>query len=196
MNCPDRETQVLLLPGYGNSGPTHWQSLWEAENPAFRRVVQDDWMHPVCADWQARLEDAVAQAGAEIVLVAHSLGCLLAAHWSARTNRQIKGALLVAVPDPHGPAFPVDAQGFAPVPRTQLPFPSIVIASTDDPYASIDFARGVAHDWGSEFVDAGAKSHINADSRLGDWNFGRHLLAALTGRSANRVTSSLLHSSH
>lgn len=143
-------------------------------------------MHPVCADWQANLEDAVARAAPDVVLVAHSLGCLLVAHWSARTRRRVGGALLVAAPDPLGAAFPANAQGFAPVPRVRLPFPSIVVASSDDLYAHIDFARTLARDWGSDFLDVGAQGHINADSGLGDWKFGRRLLRCLRiGRTAD-----------
>lgn len=135
-------------------------------------------MHPICADWQARLEETVAQTGPETVLVAHSLGCLLVAHWAMNTRLRIKAALLVAVPNPLGTAFPVNAQGFAPVPCMRLPFSSIVVASNDDPYAHIDFTRALARDWGSDFLDVGAQGHINADSGLGDWKFGRRLLDA------------------
>lgn len=171
-------TPVLVLPGIGDSGPGHWQSLWEARQPSFRRVVQRDWNHPVCVEWAHALEQAVAASGVDTVLVAHSLGCLLTAHWATATDRRVKAALLVAVPDPAGPAFPAEASGFAFV-RLPLPFRSIVVASRDDPYADIAWSRACAAAWGSEFVDIGDAGHINAASGLGEWPQGMDLLRRL-----------------
>ncbi|WP_347260803.1 alpha/beta fold hydrolase [Rudaea sp.] len=179
MNRFRADAGVLLLPGCGDSGPAHWQSLWEAGNPSFRRVVQDDWMHPVRAAWQARLEEAVTQAGPGTVLVAHSLGCLLAAHWAARTRRRVRAALLVAVPDPAGPEFPSAATGFAQPPMRPLPFKSLVVASRDDAYGGVDHARRCADAWGAELIDIGSAGHINACSGLGAWPQGQALLRRL-----------------
>ncbi len=172
--------KILLIPGIGNSGPEHWQSRWQAAHPDYRRVEQRDWDHPVCAEWAGALERAVEAAGAGSVLVAHSLGCLLAAHWLRATRRRVAGALLVAVPDPAGPQFPAEAIGFSPAAGGPLPCPSIVVASRDDPYASIEYARRRAEDWGSGFVDIGRAGHINAASGLGGWSAGHDLLARLT----------------
>lgn len=169
---------VLVLPGIGDSGPAHWQSLWAASDARFRKVAQRDWDRPACAEWSLALERAVAEAGPDTVLVAHSLGCLLAAHWLAGTGQRIKAALLVAVPDPAGPAFPAEAEGFG-VARQALPCRSIVVASRNDPYASIAFSRACASAWGSALVDMGDAGHINAGSGLGDWLPGRALLQGL-----------------
>lgn len=110
---------------------------------------------------------------------------LTTAWWATRYARpaalaKVRGALLVALPDPAGPAFPVDAHGFGPVPHERLPFPTCVVASSDDPYGSLAFARGCAHAWGSAFRDIGPRGHINADSGLGDWPAARGWLDALT----------------
>lgn len=177
-------TNVLILPGYGNSGPEHWQSLWQQAEPDWQRVEQHDWEQPQRADWCAALETAVVACGAGSVLVAHSLGCLLVAHWAQVTRLRVRGALLVAVPDPTLPAFPPQAQGFTPLPRQVLPFPSLLVASRDDPYASLDYARQCAAAWGSEYVDIGAAGHINASSGFGDWPQGRALLRRLLAVSA------------
>jgi len=171
--------QVLLLPGFLNSGPAHWQSRWEDGHPAFRRVMQRDWERPVCADWRAGLERAVRESGPDTVLVAHSLGCLLVPHWAAHTSLRIRAALLVAVPDPAGAGFPPQATGFHGSPQGRLPFRSIVVASTDDPYGSLEFSQRCASGWGSRFVCIGAAGHINADSGLGDWEEGYRLLEGL-----------------
>jgi uncharacterized protein len=171
---------VLILPGIGNSGPKHWQSLWEMANPSFVRVQQRDWDHPVCDEWLDVLEASVAATGADTVLVAHSLGCMLVDHWAATTRLNIRGALLVAPPDPDGPAFPTDAVGFSALPLKPFAFPSIVVASSNDPYGSPDFARSAAAAWGSSLVDIGPAGHINSDSGLGKWPAGLFLLQQLT----------------
>lgn len=173
-------TPVLILPGIGGSGPEHWQSRWEALEPAYRRVEMPDWDRPELEVWLARLDAAVKAAQAAPVIVAHSLGCLAVAHWAARGG-QARAALLVAVPDPAGPLYPDEAASFAAVPSVPLGFPSHVVASKNDPYGGCEFAQRMARAWGSEFTDVGAQGHINADSGLGDWPFGRQLLAGLLG---------------
>ena len=173
-------THVLTLPGIGDSGPQHWQSIWERDDASIRRVRQRDWDRPVCGDWVDALDRAVVEADADVVLVAHSLACLMLAHWVQQTARSVRGALLVAPPDPSGPNFPRDsALGFAPVPMDAFGFASIVVVSQDDPYDSLDFARRCAGAWGSRLVDIGSAGHINADSGLGSWPRGRALLAEL-----------------
>jgi len=172
-------TTALILPGIGNSGPAHWQSLWEAANPSFVRVQQRDWDNPVCEEWLEVLEKSVARFGASAVLVAHSLACLLVAHWAARTQLTVKGALLVAPPDPDGPDFPKEAVGFSPLPGKPITFPSIVVASSNDPYGNLEFAKSCALAWGSRFVGAGAVGHINSSSGLGEWRAGFALFQQL-----------------
>jgi predicted alpha/beta hydrolase family esterase len=124
---------VLILPGIGNSGPEHWQSRWERLFPSFRRVQQRDWETPLCSDWVDTLERAVVDSGPDTVLVAHSMACLLVAHWAAQSDSPIRSALLVAVPDPARPSFPSGARGFAPLPQLRFSFPSVVVASSNDP---------------------------------------------------------------
>lgn len=170
---------VLVLPGIGNSGPQHWQTLWEQSQPDFRRVAQRDWDFPVCAEWVAAIEQAVRQAGPDVVLLAHSLGCLALAHWAAGEHSPIRAALLVAVPDARGNNFPPQAAGFADTPEQAFPFRSTVVASADDPYGSPENAARLARAWGSRFVEIGQCGHINADSGLGAWPAGYALLQEL-----------------
>ena len=91
---------VLILPGWQNSGPAHWQSRWEALH-GYRRVDQHDWMAPRRGDWSARLEEVLLGCNEPAVLVAHSLGCLLTAAWAvhSRNTHRVKAALLVAPGD-------------------------------------------------------------------------------------------------
>lgn len=163
----------VVLPGIGGSGPAHWQTLWEQADPNMRRFAPADWDAPDLEDWIAALDLAVAQAPEPPVLVAHSLACLLVAHWSARSTLPVSGALLVAPPDPAGSAFPEEARGFGYPPESPMRFPSLLIASTNDPYGPLDYARLRAGQWGSRFVEAGALGHINGASGLGDWTWGR-----------------------
>lgn len=176
----------LIVPGYGDSGPAHWQTLWEQADPAWTRVRQRDWEQVDSAEWVAALDAAVRAAGPQSVLVAHSLGCLAVAQWAALTTTPARAALLVAPPDPLGPAFPASIRGFAALPRTRLRLPSLLVYSEDDAYASAAFARGLAADWGSTPVGIGARGHINAASGLGDWPQGRALLAHLLAGPESR----------
>ena len=173
------QAPVLIVPGLGSSGPQHWQSRWQARHPHFVRVAQRNWDAPDCGDWIAVLEQAVFTAGPRAVLVAHSLGCLLVAHWARQTRQTIAAAMLVAVPDPQRPDFPASARGFAPVPRQRLPFRTLVVASSNDPYGSLAHANACASAWVSRLAAIGAVGHINADSDLGDWPAGLAMLDEL-----------------
>jgi hypothetical protein len=171
--------RVLIVPGWGDSGPEHWQSLWEQANPGFRRVVQRDWLYPVCGEWVETLERAIRAAGAPVVLVAHSLGCVAIAHCARGRALPVHAALLVAPPDVERPDFPDVIEGFAPIPRERLPFPSVVVASRDDQFSDFERTRALAAAWGSRLVDAGPLGHVNADAGLGPWPLGESLLGEL-----------------
>lgn len=183
----------LILPGIGDSGPSHWQSLWENRDPRFKRVKQRDWDHPDRAEWVGALARTVAAHPGDMILVAHSLACLMVAHWTQasqpRMRGRVRGALLVAPVDPGSPAFPAEAVGFAPVPLLPLPFPSVVVASTNDPYGSVAYAAKVAQAWGSRCEIAGPKGHLNAGSGLGDWPEGWEILSALARQTGADTAS-------
>ena len=173
--------RVLVIPGWGDSGPEHWQSLWEKAHPDFQRVVQRDWLYPIRHEWVETLAAGIRAAGGPVVLVAHSLGCLAVAHCARDATLPIHGALLVVPPDVERPDFPPTIEGFAPIPRARLPFPSIVVASRDDPFSELARAQALATVWGSRFVDVGAHGHINADAGFGPWPLGERLLDELRG---------------
>jgi len=171
---------VLILPGIGNSGPQHWQSLWEQSNPNFERVQQRDWDHPICDEWAMSLKTAIQKKETlDVVLVAHSLACLVITHWANTQYVPIKAALLVAIPDPMGSNFPKEAVGFSVIPEQPFPSPSIVVASTDDPYGTVEYTSHIAKLWGSDLVNIGNCGHINANSGLSDWTEGYKLLTKL-----------------
>jgi predicted alpha/beta hydrolase family esterase len=172
---------VLTLPGYNNSGPLHWQTRWEKTRSDCRRIEQASWDNPHPHAWAEAIEAAVTATPHPVVLAAHSLGCTAIAHWVTMGGSLagIAGALLVAPCDAGRDSLPAALRRFAPQPLPMLPFRSTVVASSDDPYVSLDRARLFADAWGSAFVDVGPLGHINANSGLGDWAFGQVLLDTL-----------------
>ncbi len=175
---------ILLLPGLNNSGEGHWQTLWEKMLPNAHRVDQDEWDAPSREAWVEQLDTVIKAATTPVILVAHSLGCMLAVWWAQQHGQQahankVKGALLVALPDVEREEFPKDVRGFAPVPQSVLPFKSIVVASADDPWGALPRAQSWAAAWDADFHDIGARGHINSTSGLGDWPQGRVWLEQL-----------------
>jgi len=177
-------TTILLLPGWQNSDAAHWQSRWEALY-GDRRVDQHDWMHPLRGDWSARLEEEVLASAGPVALVAHSLGCILVAAWAAhsRHTEKVRCALLVAPGDLERDDLRQMIPGWSPILRRRLPFPTMLVAASDDPYCDAARARGMASDWGARFIDRGPGGHLNGESGLGDWPEGRALLNDLLNSS-------------
>ena len=182
---------VLTVPGLGGSGSAHWQTLWERDRPDTVRAELGMWNTPHRNSWVTKLDQAIRSAQAPVILAAHSLGCIAVAWWAALSPQPfgwpVAGALLVAPADVDRPGVPDELSGFAPTPRLPLPFPSIVVASTDDPWVSIDRAHSMAADWGSHFVDAGPHGHLNAASGLGHWPDGQELLDRVILAGGNGV---------
>lgn len=169
-------TELITLPGYSGSRPDHWQSLWELANPGIKRFTPESYDPPELENWIAALEQAVSSCQTPPILIAHSLSCLLVAHWATSSQQKIAGAFLVGAPDPDGPKFPEPASSFKQLPTDALPFPSLMIASLDDPYGTIGFQRSLARQWQAELIEVGKLGHINSDSNLGDWPQGFQLL--------------------
>lgn len=180
---------VYLLPGWLNSDPDHWQSEWQRLH-GDTRVDQNDWEWPRRGDWMARLDEVLQQDGRLVeqpaLLVAHSLGCQLVAAWAEHSahTRRVAGALLVAPPDTERDETPPQLHNWRPIRRGRLPFRSIVVASTDDPFCAPERAAGMAADWGAEFVLAGALGHINTATGLGAWPEGREMLRRIADNRA------------
>lgn len=171
--------RILLLPGWQDSGPTHWQSRWEALH-GHQRVQQADWQWPRRGDWMARLEEVLLADARPALLVAHSLGCQLVAAWAAHSphRRRVQAALLVAPPDTDRADMPPQLAGWRGIVRLRLPFAATVVYSTDDPFCSVERAQGMAADWGARAHALGRAGHINGDSGLGDWPAGLAQLQA------------------
>jgi predicted alpha/beta hydrolase family esterase len=170
------DVRVLILPGRGNSGEGHWQTRWEKHNPAYQRVLQQEWQNPELDDWVEALQAIISEAATPVVLVAHSLSVSLVTHWAKRYDGPVKAALLVAPSDVEAPDYPTGTSGFVPIPLQQLPFQTVVVASTDDPKVSLARAQSFAKAWGADLQIAGAQGHLGAASDLGNWPFGKKIL--------------------
>ena len=173
-------TNYLVVPGLGNSGPEHWQTYFESTGENFHRINQHEWDKPICDQWIETIDKKVLEFDlSTVVLVAHSLACTAVAHWAKKYKRQIKGALLVAPSDFEAPQYTFLATGFAPIPLDKIKFKTIVVASADDVWVSLERARLFAENWGSEFVNIGNAGHINVASGHKKWKEGLEILERL-----------------
>ena len=174
------EPTVLIVPGLRDHVDAHWQTLLAVELEGSRRKVKT--VPPMgrtdlgCAARVAAIERAAQAVSGPIVLVAHSGGCVMVAHWAQQTTRAVHGALLATPPDfeqPMPEGYPtieaLAANGWLPVPRQKLPFPSVVAASRDDPLGRYERIEELAGDWGSRVVDLGRVGHLNPASGYGRW---------------------------
>lgn len=186
----DHSPIILTVPGLGGSGPSHWQTLWEQSRPDTHRVELGMWDTPHRNAWVTKLDQAIRQAQAPVVLAAHSLGCLAVAWWAELAGQPfgwpVAGALLVAPADVDRTGAPAELSAFRPAPSKPLPFPSILVASSDDPWIAQARARTLATAWGSLFVDAGPQGHINAASGIGWWEEGQILLDRVLDAASDR----------
>lgn len=175
-------TRFLTVPGLASSGPNHWQTIWETQYPhLFRRVEQVNWDWPEKEEWVEKLQECIAGLTKPAILIAHSLGCITVAHWAQKyTSEYIEAALLVAPADADLSKRLNFVVGFKPIPVVPLPFKSVVVASSNDMYASIERSETFAKNWGSEFINIGKKGHINAVSGLNDWQEGKKILRELS----------------
>jgi len=164
------KTSSLIVAGLHGSEVEHWQSWWQLQDPQAQRVEQDDWHHPQLDTWTARLQQTIASSDSEKVwLVAHSFGCLISVKAALMNSEKIAGLFLVAPADPQ--RFAIAASELA----ATLPVPSLVIASTTDPYLSLEKAKAWSTIWGSQLINLGDVGHINVASGFGAWPQGIEL---------------------
>lgn len=172
------DAEILIVPGYTNSGPDHWQSRWESRIASARRVEQAEWSKPVKEDWVKRLIEEVNAATKPVVLVAHSLGVPTVLHAIPQIQDKIAGAMLVAPPDVANDGIrPKHLMSFGPYPRQKFIFPSITIASRNDPFGTYEHAEDISEAWGAKLYDAGMSGHINTESGHGPWPEGTMVFA-------------------
>lgn len=176
------DVEIVMVPGWSSSGPDHWQSRWQRNLPHAVRVEQDDWYDAQKDQWVGKLIATLATIERPIVVVGHSLGVITIAHAASHVPKDmINGAFLVAPadvenaegwPETEGFTFDIARSGFTPVPLQPLPFPAMLVGSSNDPYCSLDRARFFAESWGAGFIEAGSCGHINVASGQGPWPEG------------------------
>jgi uncharacterized protein len=183
------EADIIIVPGLHDSEPEHWQSRWEARLSNASRIIHPDFGLPSRALWTAAIVEAVNAATRPVVLVAHSIGVAAIAHAAPQLEGKVAGAFLVALSDWNRPeVLPGLTHDFAPLPREPLPFPSMMVASQNDPYCDYDVAGDYANCWGSVLMDAGQSAHINMESGHGPWPEGTMIFARfLSGLKAPEV---------
>ena len=177
---------VVFVPGLRDHVPDHWQTLLQrrlARSACVPRVGKEVLS---CSAWVELLEATIAGVGGPVVLAAHSAGVMITVHWARKFRRTVQGALLATPPDfatPRPAGYPtletLAQNGWTPVPRDPLPFPSVVAASRNDPMGGFPRVAALAADWGSRLVDAGEVGHLNAASGFGEWPEAAGLLHAL-----------------
>ncbi|MFJ2923403.1 RBBP9/YdeN family alpha/beta hydrolase [Streptomyces massasporeus] len=181
---------IVIVPGLRDHVDEHWQTLLAGRLAEAGRTVRT--VPPLTHDGLSRkarvaaLDEVVSRLAGPVVLVAHSAGVITTAHWVQEYRADVRGALLVTPPDfdtplPEGYPAPdvLASNGWTPVPRSALPFPSIVAASSDDPLGGLDRVRALALAWKSGFVELGAVGHLNPASGYGPWPEAEELLREL-----------------
>ena len=173
---------TLFVPGLRDHVADHWQTLMAAQIPGAVTVepIAENRLSRVAR--VAALDAALQAISGDVVLVAHSAGVLMTAFWDLAPSRLIRGALLVTPADVENPlpaGYPtleeLDEGGWLPLPRRYLSFPTILVASRNDPLAQFDRTVELGDSWGSWLHDAGDVGHLNPASGHGPWPEGLEL---------------------
>lgn len=178
------DADILLIPDLGNTGPGHWQRRWEQKMRTSQWVEQNNWKAPLRDTWVDTVEQAVLHATRPVVLVGHSLGVITIVHAAQKlTDTKVCGAFLVTPLDiDENREVPRKALPFANVPTAPLPFPSILVASDNDPYCTTERAGDMANAWGSEFHAAQESGRFDLESGHGPWPDGMMMFMRLMQR--------------
>jgi predicted alpha/beta hydrolase family esterase len=176
-------TTTLIIPGLNSSGAAHWQTWFESQIPDAIRVIQPDWKRANLPEWTSRVRRDISRRAGPILIAAHSFGALAAVQAAEDYRERIVGALLVAPADPE--KFGVTDL----LPDKPLSFPATIVASSNDPWLSIERALALALRWGANLIDLGDAGHINAESGYGPWPVGLALLQQLGEPGAIRSPS-------
>ena len=164
-------TRFLIQPGWQNSGPHHWQTLWEDQlRHAAMRVSQQDWMVPERTAWVAALEQAIRRTSSPVVILAHSIGCM--ATIFAIEAAPVAAIVLVAPADAERSDAPGALHTFTPIPMRPLAVPALLVASDSDPYCTLDRAEAFAQAWKADLEIVPDGGHINAEAGFGPWPDG------------------------
>lgn len=185
---------ILMVPGLRDHVAEHWQTLLQAELPNARSVPPLEHDKLSRAARVAALNAEVAQIDGPVVLVAHSAGVMITAHWAQSHSPQlakVRGALLATpadlerpMPDGYPDIATLDAHGWLPIPRCALPFPAWLAGSRNDPLAAFERVTALASDWHCECIDLGHVGHLNPAAGFGPWPQASVLLSRMLASPA------------
>lgn len=177
---------VLFVPGLRDHVEDHWQTH------AARALPGSVTVEPLTSDRLSRaarvaaLDAALNAITGDVVIAAHSAGCLMVAAWAENATRPIRGALLATpadVENPLPPGYPamddLAAYGWLPITRVALPFTALVVASRNDPLCTFEKASDLAGHWHARLHDAGDVGHLNPPAGFGPWPQAMELIAEL-----------------
>jgi len=178
----------VLVPGFKNSGPEHWQSLWQKHSPHFQRIAQSHWDNPDIDLWVDATRRLLAERNRPAVLIGHSLGALASACLAGEGHPLVAGVMLVAM------ARPARFEAERRVPHQALGVPSVMVASQNDPLMRFSRAEYWSDLWGATLIDVGEAGHINAEAGYGLWwqgldilsDFARTIIAHRSRQGAER----------
>jgi predicted alpha/beta hydrolase family esterase len=171
-----RGATVLFVPGLRDHVEDHWQTHAAAALPGSVTVepLRENGLSRAAR--VAALDAALNAIEGDVIIAAHSAGCLMVAHWGQQPTRKIRAALLATPADvehPLPPGYPsldsLREGGWLPVPGDPLPFPALVVASRNDPLAQFDRVAAFAQSWEAELYDAGEVGHLNPPAGYGPW---------------------------
>jgi predicted alpha/beta hydrolase family esterase len=177
---------VLIIPGLRDHVEEHWQTHLAAKLQKVRTVEPAETNKLNCANRVQRIQAELEKIQGPVILVAHSAGVLMTVHWAFKHQANIQGALLAAPPDlsqkwpeNYPSSETLREEGWDPLPKEKLPFPSIVVASTNDHLASFESVAYLAALWGSDIINAGDVGHLNPASGFGEWPLAEELILKL-----------------
>ena len=177
---------ILIVPGLREHVAEHWQTLLAARLSNVRSVAPLETDKLDCMARVRAIQHELEQIDGPVILVAHSAGVLMVAHWAAHYSRPIKGALLAAPPDldavwpsNYPSSETLRSQGWNPLPQGPLPFRSIVAGSTNDHLASLAAVTRMAEGWGAELLNLGDVGHLNPAAGFGQWQQAEALILEL-----------------
>ncbi|HEX6460239.1 MAG TPA: alpha/beta hydrolase [Thermoleophilaceae bacterium] len=167
----------LILHGWQGSGPQHWQT-WLArrlrergERVSYPELPEPD--TPRLDRWLAALDAELAREARGLVVLCHSLGCVLwLQHARRRDGSRVERVLLVAPPSPSAELPGV--QGFFPLAVepddvARAAGSTEIVAADEDPYCPEGALRLYGEPLGLQVRVIAGAGHLNTDAGYGPW---------------------------
>lgn len=174
------KTIYLLVPGYTNAGPEHWQSYIENKYSNTLRIEQDDWNSP-SELWVEKINNTINSLDSDLILLGHSCGAVAVAQWASKYQVDKVRALILVAPadvESENAIKPIITQ--RPLPTDKILYKSLVIFSENDQHLSEKRARHLAKIWGSATHLIPGAGHIHTAAGYGEWEEGEKIIEEFT----------------